>query len=78
MLVGKNHVGGEGSCWWENIMWLLQDGKSLQKYDFRPLKNTFAQNGLTSARSHQKSQQTICRRAAHLFQLKIPREKGPM
>jgi len=35
MLVGKNHVGGEGSSCWEEVMWLLQDGKLLQKPDFR-------------------------------------------
>ena len=78
MLVGKNHAGGEGSCWWERIMWLLQDGKLLQKYDFCTKKFTFSQNGLPSVRSQHKSQQTICLRAAHLFQLKILREKGPM
>ena len=78
MLVGKNHAGGEGSCWWERIMWLLQDGKLLQKYDFCTKKCTFAQNGLPSVRSQHKSQQTICLLVAHLFQLKILRETGPM
>ena len=78
MLVGKNHVGGEGSYWRERIMWLLQDGKLLQKYDFCTKKSTFSQNGLPSVRSQHKSQQTICLRAAHLFQLKILRETGPM
>ena len=34
MLVGKDHLGGEGSCWSGRIMLLLQDGKLLQKYDF--------------------------------------------
>ena len=77
-LVGKNMLVEKRSCWWEGIMWLLQDGKLLQKYDFRTNKYTFSQNGLQSVRSQHKSQQTICRLAAHLFLLKIPREKGPM
>ena len=25
MLVGKDHVGGEGPCWWEQIMLVLQN-----------------------------------------------------
>ena len=25
MLVGKNHVAGEGSCWWGRIMLVLQN-----------------------------------------------------
>ena len=78
MLVGKNHAGGERSCLWEKIMWLLQDGKLLQKYGFRTKKYIFAQNGLPSVRSQHKLQQTICLLAAHLFQLKNLREKGPM
>ena len=60
MLVGKDHVGGEGSCWWERFMWLLQDGKLLQKYGSCIKKFTFSQNGLLSVRSQHKSQQTIC------------------
>ena len=74
MLVRKNHAGGEGSCWWERIMWLLQDGKLLQSMIFAQ-KPTFSQNGLPSVRSQHKLQQAI---AAHLFQLKNPHEKGPM
>ena len=47
MLVKKDHVAGEPSCWWERtmlvkkdhvggkrVMWLLQDSKLLQKEDF--------------------------------------------
>ena len=78
MLVGKNHVAGERSCWWEKIMWLLQDGKLLQKSVFCIKEYIFAQNGLPSVRSQHKSQQTICLLAAHLFQLEILRERGPM
>ena len=65
MLVGKNRVGGEGSCWWERIMWLLQDGKLLQKYDLctkrihfftertsvRPFLTQFAANYMSSHRA---------------------------
>ena len=25
MLVGEDHVGGEGSCWWERIMLVVED-----------------------------------------------------
>ena len=78
MLVGKDHAGGEGSCWWERIMWLLQDGKLLQKCDLCTKKFTFSQNVLPSVRSQHKSEQTICLRAAHLFQLKILRVKDLM
>ena len=45
---------------------------------FAPKKTIFAQNGLPSVRLQHKSQQTICLLAAHLFQLKILQEKGPM
>ena len=27
MLVGEDHVGGEGSCWWERIMLSVEDNK---------------------------------------------------
>ena len=91
MLVGKNHAGGEGSCWWERIMLVEKDhvgGKGscgcckmvtyCKSMIFAPKKFTFSQNGLPSVRSQHKSQQTICQLAAHLFQLKFLREKGPM
>ena len=73
MLVGKNHAGGEGSCWWERIMWLLQDGKLLQKSAFCT-KNIAAQSGLPSVRSQHKSQQTICQLAPDLL-TNVPRSK---
>ena len=78
MLVGKDHAGGEGSCWWERIMLVLQDDEECKNVIFASKKSTFSQNGLLSVRSQHKSQQTICLLAAHLFQLKIPREIGPM
>ena len=78
MLMREDHAGGEGSCWRQRTMWLLQDGKLLQKYEFCTKKHTFSQNGLLSVRSQHKSQQTICQLGAHLFQLKIRRETGPM
>ena len=91
MLVREDNVGGEQSCWWETIMLVEKDrvgGKGscgcckmvnyCKSMIFAPKKSTFAQNGLPSVHSQHKSQQTICLRAAHLFQLKILREKGPM
>ena len=27
MLSGEDHVGGEGSCWWERIMLSVEDSK---------------------------------------------------
>ena len=91
MLVKEDHVAGERSCWWERIMLVGKDhvgGKGscgcckmvnyCKSMIFAPKKSTFSQNGLPSVRSQHKSQQTICRRAAHLFQLKILRESGPM
>ena len=78
MLVGKNHAGGERSCWWERIMLVLQDDEECKHVIFALEKSTFSQNGLPSVRSQHKSQQTICQLAAHLFQLKILRFKGPM
>ena len=41
MLIREDHAGGEGSCWWEKIMLLLQDNKLLQKYGFCTEKNYF-------------------------------------
>ena len=91
MLMREDHAGGEGSCWWERIMLVENDhvgGKGscgcckmvncCKSMIFAQKKYTFAQFGLPSVRSQHKSQQTICQLAAHLFQLKIPREKGPM
>ena len=61
MLVGKDHVGGEGSCW----LWKIV---SIPEVWFRHRKNTFfAQNGSPSVRSQQKSQQTICQLAPDLL-----------
>ena len=77
MLVGKDHAGGGGPCWWERIMLVLQDDEECKNVIFAP-KKTFSQNGLLSVSSQHKSQQTICLLAAHLFQLKILREKSPM
>ena len=80
MLVGKNHAGGRGSCWWGRIMLVGKDhvgGEescwlwkivSIPELWFRHRKNTFfAQNGSPSVRSQQKSQQTICQLAADLI-----------
>ena len=39
MLVGKNHVGGEGSCWWGRIMLVLQDDEERRNVVFAPRKN---------------------------------------
>ena len=91
MLVREDHVGGERSCWWERIMLVEKDhvgGKGscgccnmvnyCKSMIFAPKKSTFSQNGLPSVRSQHKSQQTICRRAAHLLKLKILRASGPM
>ena len=91
MLVREDHVGGERSCWRERIMLVVKGhvvGKGscgcckmvnyCKSVIFAPEKYTFSQNGLLSVRSQHKSQQTICQLAAHLFQFKIPREKGPM
>ena len=91
MLVREDHVAGKRSCWWERIMLVEKDhvgGKEscgcckmvndCKSMIFAPKTSTFAQNGLPSVRSQHKSQQTICQLAAHLFQLKIPRENGPM
>ena len=91
MLARKDTVGERGSCWWERIMLVEKDhvgGKRscgcckmvnyCKTMIFAPTNYTFSQNGLPSVRSQHKSQQTICQLAAHLFQLKILREKGPM
>ena len=78
MLVGKNHVGGEGSCWWGRIMLVLQDDEERRNVVFAPKKTTFAQNGPPCVRSQHKLQQTICRLAVYLVKLKILRESGPM
>ena len=78
MAVGKNHVGGEGSCWWGKIMLVLQDDEERRNVVFAPKKSTFSQNGLPCVPSQHKSQQTICRLAVYLVKLKIPRETGPM
>ena len=58
-------------------MLVLQDDEECRNVVFAPKKSTFSQNGLPSVRSQHKSQQTICLLAAHLFQLKILREKRP-
>ena len=34
MLLGKDHVGGEGSCWWERIMLVLQDDEERRNVVF--------------------------------------------
>ena len=89
MLVREDHVAGERSCWWERVMLVEKDhvgGKRscgcckmvnyCRSVIFAPKNSIFAQNELPSVCSQHKSQQTICRRAAHLFQLKILREKN--
>ena len=91
MLVREDHVVGERPCWLERITLLgkVRVGEKgscgcckmvnyCKNMIFAPKKSTFSQNGLPSVRSQHKSQQTICQLAAHLFQLKILREKGPM
>ena len=90
MLMREDHAGGEGSCWWGRIMLVEKNyvgGKGscgcckmviYCKNMIGAKTHIFAQNGLPCVRSQHKSQQTICLLAAHLFQLKILREKGPM
>ena len=45
MLVEKDHVGGEGSCWWRRIMLVGKDHAGaarsllLQNYDLGAVKN---------------------------------------
>ena len=91
MLVREDNVDGERSCWWERIMLVEKDhvdGKGscgcckmvnyCKSMIFAPIFLLFSQKGLPSVRSQHKSQQTICLLAAHLFQLTILREKGPM
>ena len=51
--------------------------KLLQKCDFCTIFYFFTER-TPCVRSQQKSQQTICLLAAHLFRLKNPRKKGPM
>ena len=34
MLVGKDHAGGEGSCWWGMIMLVLQDDEKCKNVIF--------------------------------------------
>ena len=91
MLVREDHVGGEGSCWWERIMLVEKDhvrGKRscgcckmvhyCKNRIFASKKFIFAHNGLPCVRSQHNWQQTIRLLAAHLFQDKNLREKGPM
>ena len=67
MLVAKDHVGGEESCWWEKIMLVVERGKCC-RIMISVQKNTFlAQNGSPSVRLQRKSQQTICQLAADLI-----------
>ena len=90
MLLREDHVGGEGSCWWERIMLVEKDHVGGErscgcckmvrycKNMIIALISCFSQNGLPSVRSQHQSQQTICQLAAHLFQVKNHREKGLM
>ena len=41
MLVGKDLAGGEGSCWWERIMLVLQDYDFCKNLIFAPTKIGF-------------------------------------
>ena len=74
MLLGKDHAGEEGSCWWGKIMLVGKDRVganascwlwkiiNFADYGFHTslTKNTFfAQNGSLCVRSQHKSQQTI-------------------
>ena len=67
MLVGKDLVGGERSCW----LWRM--------VSFCPTKNIFfAQKGPLSVRSQHKSQQTICHVAADPISKIVARKASPM
>ena len=41
MLEGKDHVGGERSCWWGRIMLVLQDDEERSNVVFAPKKILF-------------------------------------
>ena len=41
MLVGKDHVGGEKSCWWGRIMLVLQNDEECKNVVFAPRKINF-------------------------------------
>ena len=41
MLVGKDHVGGERSCWWGRIMLVLQNDEERKNVVFAPKKILF-------------------------------------
>ena len=66
MLLGKDHAGGEescvggkGSCWWQRIMWVVED-VDYRKFIILPPKiSFFVQNGSPCVRSQHKLQQTI-------------------
>ena len=52
MLVGKDHAGGEGSCWWERIMLVLQDDEECRNVVFATEKSFFSQkNGYKKSRN---------------------------
>ena len=42
MLVGEDHAGGEGSCWWGRIMLVLQDDEERRNVVFAPKKFIFS------------------------------------
>ena len=42
MLVGKDHVGGDGSCWWEGVMLALQDDEECKDVIFAFQKSAFS------------------------------------
>ena len=41
MLVGRDHVGGEGSCWRGKIMLVLQDDEECRNVVFAPKNHVF-------------------------------------
>ena len=41
MLVGEDHAGGEGSCWWEKIMLVLQNDEERKNVVFAQKNQLF-------------------------------------
>ena len=74
MLVGKDHVGGEGSCWWGRIMPCLQNDEECKNIIFALEKSTFSYKDAPCVRSQHELQQTICQLAPDLLTT-VPRSK---
>ena len=87
----RSYAVGKGSCWWrrimcwwdisswwQRIMWVVEDVDYCKFIILLHKISFFAQNGSPCVRSQHKLQQTICRLAVYLFELKFRRETGPM